>query len=185
MFHGIVCVLGTMTAILVELSTPMQHHRIFDYGFLFVDKYFDCSLLRSDVATSLNTLLLTACNVYILNDACLYGLTPVVRGSMLLFWMRAVVGWATRLPVPADSVTSAFEFPPAGNNFFFLFSAHTTIVSTVGLDLFRLYGWGAGALTSLALAWQSARLLLTRGHYTSDILLGLFLSVLMDHYTHS
>ena len=174
-----------MGAMLLELSTPMQQHKILDCGFLFVDKYLGGGRLRQGVAASVNTLLLTTCNVYLLREAYVHGLSPVVQGSTLLFLMRAVVGWCTRLPVPVDFVSSAGEFPPAGYNFFFLFSAHTTTVSTVGLHLYRIYGWGVGGVFVALLGWQSARLLVTRGHYTSDILVGLLLSWLMDHYTHS
>lgn len=171
-----------------ELLTPMQKNgKIHDEGFLKTDKFLGeyKHFFISDLATLLNSIFKMACNVFLIYESIFYGFTPVVKGVSFLYWLRFLVGYMTRLPLPSDIVLSDVEIPPKGSNFIYLFSAHTFTITTVGLHMYHLYGSVAGFVFVLVLLLQTLRLLATRGHYSADIIVGFALSILMHNYTHT
>ena len=189
-------VLGvTIAAITWELKLPLSRNgKIIDFGFKFTksmnDRIKDDTRMWSLFAL-INTIALMYCNIFVFVDACWNGWTPVVKGYVILYWLRCLCGTATRLPVPPDIFESKAEIPPGGSNFFFLFSAHTMIITTVGLDHYQQFynheylGWIILSVLAIVLILQTLRILVTRGHYSADMIIGFALAILMHFHTHS
>ena len=185
----------TGITIMWELKLPLSREgKIIDLGFKMTDLMN--SRIKNDTKmwsffALINSIVLMYCNIYVFADACWNGWTPVVKGYVLLYWLRCLCGTMTRLPVPADIFESKVEIPPSGSNFFFLFSAHTMIITTIGLDHYYYYynneylGWIILIFFVIVLFLQTLRLLVTRGHYSADIIIGFALSILMHFHTHS
>jgi len=171
---------ATGAAIVLELKTPQQHDGIYDFGFVLVDTLVPNKwqrALTSNTASMLNSIALVACLCLVLMDG------PLMLQVTALFWLRCLIGYFTRLPVPAKVVLSPCEIPPAGLRYFHLFSAHTMVVASVSLYMYDVYGVFAGFVFGTVLALQSVRLLLTRGHYSADIILAVSFSYLMRRST--
>jgi hypothetical protein len=178
-FIGIALLTGILAYF--EMEIPMQHHKVYDVGHNLVK----CSTLpdwffRGSFATTINSLLLCGSITYALMDVYMMGeITTLLTHLIVLFGLRFVVGSCTRLPLPYDFVPHTSDIPPKGCNFFFLFSAHTATITSVGLHVTGKHGAVWWWLFVPILVFQSIRLLSTRGHYTADILLALVLSIFL------
>jgi len=178
-FIGITLLTGIL--MYFEMELPMQYHRVYDVGHTLVN----CSILpdwffRGSCATTINSLFLCGSITYALMDVYMMGeITTLLTQLIVLFGLRFMVGSCTRLPQPYDFVPHTSDIPPKGCNFFFLFSAHTATITSVGLHVTGKHGAVWWWLFVPILVFQSIRLLSTRGHYTADILLALVLSIFL------
>lgn len=169
---------STIGATIGELLTPLQQNNIHDVGFIVVDK-LPKRFFQNDMVILLNSVILLLCIGYVTLEAFFYGATTLVRHVVALYLLRFVVGFMTRLPVPPGAYQSPTDIPPKGSNFFFLFSAHTATITTVGLHVCEYWGWHLSPVFAIIILLQSIRLLSTRGHYSADIILAISLSVFL------
>ena len=177
---------ATALNIYTELRTPVEKQHVRDRGFELTQNIHD--YLKRHHATNsalslANGAILMSCNSFYVYDSVVNGWSPLAKGFTLLYSLRFVIGWFTRLPKPSELIEDITEVPPAGSNFFFIFSAHTMSIYLVGAHLARnrLELMTLGVVLTL----QSIRLLATRGHYSVDIIVALALSHLTHTLTHA
>ena len=171
----------TALNIYTELQIPAQTKYIKDRGFELtqnVHDFLDIHPIGNTILSLINGLILMSCNTFYVYDSVINGWTPLVEGFTLLYALRFVIGWSTRLPRSNELLEDRTEVPPMGSNFFFLFSAHTMSIYLVGAHLAKNTFEMSILMTIIVL--QSIRLLATRGHYSADIIVALVLS----HFTH-
>ena len=169
-------VLLTVGAIIGELHTPVQKKQIHDVGFRIADA-IPKHIFENDYVIALNSIILLLCIGYVVWEGYFYGVTSTVQEVFILYSLRFVVGFMTRLPIPHDAYHSPADVPPKGSNFFFLFSAHTATITTVALHVCESYNMHVVFVIVLVL--QSMRLLSTRGHYSADIIIAVALSMFL------
>ena len=163
-----------------ELRIPNQQKQIKDIGFEItkeLHKQLEKNPKLNSALALFNTIILLYCNLFYIYDSIVNGWSPLVKKFTFLYIFRFIVGYCTRLPKAKDIIEDKTEVPPRGCNFFFLFSAHTTIIYIVGVHFVRnIY---EVSILVIIIFLQSIRLLATRGHYSADIILGLVLSHLI------
>ena len=168
---------GSLLLMVLELNIPMaEPGEIRDIGHDLFKSF--SKPLGGKFATFLNSLLLCGCVIYAAIDVILSdAMTVLLRHLVILFWLRFLVGVSTRLPAPGDFLPLSCDIPPAGCNFFYLFSCHTATITTVALHVTGKHGGWWWLLFISILLFQTMRLLATRGHYTADIIIALALSI--------
>jgi len=171
--------------IYTELQIPVLHKDIKDVGFEFTQNMHDYLIAHPKTNTGLslaNSIILMSCNTFYVYDSIINGWTPLVEGFTLLYSFRFIVGFLTRYPQSSELIEDKTEIPPLGSNFFFLFSAHTMSIYLVGAHLAT--NILEMCLLGIIIVLQGIRLLATRGHYSSDIIVALGLSHLTHIVTH-
>ena len=171
--------------IYTELQIPTQHKHIKDVGFEFTQNMHDYLMTHPKINTGLsliNSIILMSCNSYYVYDSIINGWTPLVEGFTLLYSFRFIVGFLTRYPQSSELIEDKTEVPPLGSNFFFLVSGHTMSIYLVGNHLAT--NILEMSILGMIITLQGIRLLATRGHYSSDIIVALVLSHLTHIVTH-
>lgn len=115
------------------------------------------------------------------------GVRPLLRALpdfLLVFgwilFLRVLTTVATILPKDEECDADAFGLKQLIGGYCFdkLFSGHTACAVVIAMVLTKHGIWNAN-LAWLYPAWMGLYLLLTRGHYTSDIILGAIIAFLM------
>ena len=147
-------------SIYAELQIPVQHTQIKDIGFEITQNLHNILQANPKLNSKLaliNTSILMLCNMFYILDSIFNGWSsPLVQGFTCLYLLRFIVGSLTRLPKSRDIIEDKTEIPPSGQNFFFLFSAHTMSLYLVGAHLINIY------IVLIIIFLQSIRLLATR-----------------------
>jgi membrane-associated phospholipid phosphatase len=116
------------------------------------------------------------------------GVHPVIKAVpdfMLVFgWvlmLRVLTSVSTILPRDEECDTDTFGIKQIIGGFCYdkLFSGHTAFSVVVAMVLVK-HGIWSGNVAWIYPTWMGVYLLLTRGHYTSDVLLGAIIAYLMS-----
>lgn len=115
------------------------------------------------------------------------GITVLVGG---IFLMRLACGWLTQLPYASEYLASDLDFPDClinlfhssasrfhqrqHSNFIYFFSGHVALASLVSTYLRQTGRRHLSYACSLFNILQMIRLVATRGHYTIDLIGGVF-----------
>jgi len=167
-----------------------QSSRPKDIGFIITRPIFN--LLRENqtingILALINSIIILSCKGYVVYIFMTDETSLLPNRILWLMSIRNISGVLTRYPIPEDfeCVDSKYDIPPKGGNFFYMFSAHTYILTSVALHVIYetnympIYFSITGFL--LLYLFQSIRLLATRGHYSNDIFLGSILSYTVFH----
>ncbi|KMZ67078.1 hypothetical protein ZOSMA_27G01320 [Zostera marina] len=93
---------------------------------------------------------------------------------------RGILGYSTQLPLPKDFLGSGMDFPLGNLPFFLFFSGHVAGALIVSLDMRRLGRNQMAFLFDTLNLLQALRLLITRGHYTIDLAVGVGAGIFFD-----
>lgn len=94
--------------------------------------------------------------------------------SFFMYSSRGFLGYSTQLPVPQDFLGSQVDFPVGDASFFLFFSGHVGASIIATLDLRGQNRMRAALFMDTLNVLQTVRLLATRGHYTIDLVCGVF-----------
>lgn len=100
--------------------------------------------------------------------------------ALFMSTCRGILGYSTQLPLPKDFLGSGMDFPLGNLPFFLFFSGHVAGALIVSLDMRRLGRNQMAFLFDTLNLLQALRLLITRGHYTIDLAVGVGAGIFFD-----
>ncbi|KAF6158232.1 hypothetical protein GIB67_015026 [Kingdonia uniflora] len=186
-YHPIPCVLALSllffmgveyTLFMIPPSSPP-----FDLGFVLTEslhRVLASKPAANTILAALNTVFVAMQTSYILWTWLVEGRPRATISALYMFTCRGILGYCTQLPLPQDFLGSGADFPVGNVSFFLFFSGHVAGSVIASLDMRRMQRWEmAWAFDTLNLL-QVIRLLVTRGHYTIDLVVGLGAGILFD-----
>lgn len=169
---------------MVPASSPPK-----DIGFLLTENLH--GLLRKSPAlnsflAAINTVFVVMQAVYITQALVIEGRPRPAIAALFMFTCRGFMGYCTQLPLPHEYLGSGVDFPVGNVSFFLFFSGHVAGAVIASLDMRRMRRHRLAAVFDSLNALQALRLLVTRGHYTIDLFIGLaagfFFDILAGNY---
>ncbi|KAJ8644701.1 hypothetical protein MRB53_006449 [Persea americana] len=155
----------------------------FDIGFRLTQRLHHQLASRPALNTllaGLNTVFVGMQTTYILWTWLVEGRSRATISTLFMFTCRGILGYSTQLPLPQEFLGSGADFPVGNVSFFLFFSGHVAGSVIASLDMRRMQrhelAWTFDMLNLL----QGVRLLVTRGHYTIDLAVGVGAGVLFD-----
>ncbi|GAA0157123.1 transferase [Lithospermum erythrorhizon] len=166
------------TLFMIPASSPP-----FDVGFILT-KHLNVFLAQrpnlNNLLAGLNTVFVAMQTGYILFAWLIEGRPRATISALFMFTFRGILGYSTQLPLPEDFLGSGVDFPVGNVSFFLFYSGHVAASVIASLDMRRMQRWGLAFVFHSLNVLQIARLLITRGHYTIDLIVGIGAGLLFD-----
>ncbi|KAJ7962848.1 Phosphatidylcholine:diacylglycerol cholinephosphotransferase 1 [Quillaja saponaria] len=166
------------TLLMVPSSSPP-----FDLGFVVtrgLHSLLDSWPELNTLLAGLNTVFVGMQTTYILWTWLIEGRPRATISALFMFTCRGILGYSTQLPLPQDFLGSGADFPVGNVSFFLFFSGHVAGSVIASLDMRRMQRWELAWTFDALNVLQSVRLLVTRGHYTIDLAVGVGAGILFD-----
>ncbi|XP_077220053.1 phosphatidylcholine:diacylglycerol cholinephosphotransferase 1-like [Tasmannia lanceolata] len=178
-YHPILCIFAfslfffmavEYTLFMVPPSSPP-----FDIGFLLTQPLHSFLAPRpalNNLFAALNTVFVGMQTTYILWTWLVEGRPRATISALFMFTCRGILGYSTQLPLPQGFLGSGVDFPVGNVSFFLFYSGHVAASLIASLDMRRMQRYEMAWTFDVLNVLQGIRLLVTRGHYTIDVAVG-------------
>ncbi|MCL7040410.1 hypothetical protein MKW94_015561 [Papaver nudicaule] len=186
-YHPIPCIFGLAlvffmgveyTLFMIPSTSPP-----FDLGFVLTQplhRILVTQPLANTIFAALNTVFVLMQTTYILWTWLVEGRPRSTIATVFMFTCRGILGYCTQLPLPQEFLGSGADFPVGNVSFFLFFSGHVAGSVIASIDMRRMKRWEMAWLFDALNVLQVVRLLVTRGHYTIDLAVGVGAGMLFD-----
>ncbi|KAI3923957.1 hypothetical protein MKW92_050858 [Papaver armeniacum] len=186
-YHPIPCIFGLAlvffmgveyTLFMIPSTSPP-----FDLGFVITEPLHRMLItqpLLNTIFAALNTVFVLMQTTYILWTWLVEGRPRSTIATVFMFTCRGILGYCTQLPLPQGFLGSGADFPVGNVSFFLFFSGHVAGSVIASIDMRRMKRWEMAWMFDTLNVLQVVRLLVTRGHYTIDLAVGIGAGMLFD-----
>ncbi|KMZ65630.1 Phosphatidylcholine:diacylglycerol cholinephosphotransferase [Zostera marina] len=155
----------------------------FDVGFLLtrpMNTFLASKPALNNTLAALNTVFVGTHILYVIWALVVHQRPRPAISALFMSTCRGILGYSTQLPLPKDFLGSGMDFPLGNLPFFLFFSGHVAGALIVSLDMRRLGRNQMAFLFDTLNLLQALRLLITRGHYTIDLAVGVGAGIFFD-----